>query len=110
VLSITGAQAFRTYRYIARAINTSASTFSLGGFQIIGTYSYAAPLLVNPRKISLLTAVAPQTSTVAQVADPDATDRSTHVVDNAIHCRYEHQSRIGQFTVGNRLVTIFQRG
>lgn len=68
----TSPSAFRIYRFIARTIDTSVTRLSLTGLQIIGRYLYVTPQLVNPRRITLLTA-APQTFTIAQVASPAAT-------------------------------------
>jgi len=72
----TSPPAFRIFRFIARTIDTSVTRLSLAGLQIIGAYSYVTPQLVNPRRISLLTA-APQTFTIAQVASPAATGALT---------------------------------
>ena len=68
----TSPPAFRIFRFIARTIDPSVTRLSLAGLQIVGAYSYVTPQLVNPRRITLLTA-APQTFTIAQVASPAAT-------------------------------------
>ena len=72
----TSPPAFRIFRFIARTIDPSVTRLSLAGLQIIGAYSYVTPQLVNPRRITLLTA-APQTFTIAQVASPAATGALT---------------------------------